>query len=96
MNLAYNFQAQYVALPSAMYLWNRFSRSLIEQRQHYVANGTVNRDLTRSLIYAALEMLLDRNGKPGRQCLLKAICEAVEHPIERNNVLDEVVHLILT
>lgn len=96
LNLAYNFQAQYVPIPSVIYLWDRFSRSLIDQRRRYDADGTFTKDLTRSLVYAALEMFLDRKGKPGRQCLLKAMCEAAEHPIERINVFDEIAHLVLT
>lgn len=96
LNLAYNFQAQYVALPSAMYLWDRFSRSLIDQRQQFESDGTFTKDFTRSLLYTAVETFLERKGKPGRQCLLKAICNAAENPIERNNVFDEVVHLALT
>lgn len=79
-----------------MYLWDRFSRSLINQRQRYQADGIPAKDLTRTLIYAAMEMLLDHNGKPGRHCLLKAICETAANPIHRNNVFDEIVHLILT
>lgn len=79
-----------------MYLWDRFSRSLIDQRQRYEADRSLAKDLTRTLIYAALEMLLDRHGRPGRHCLLQAICETAEHPIDRNNVFDEILHLILT
>lgn len=96
LNLAYNFQAQYVPIPSVIFLWDRFSRSLIDQRRRYDTDGMFVKDLTRSLVYAALEMFLDRQGKPGRQCLLKAICEVVEHPIERNGVFEEIVHLVLT
>lgn len=96
LNLAYNFQAQYVPIPSVMFLWNRFSRSLIGQRQLYDRDGTFAKDLTRDLVYSAIEMFLDHKGKPGRQCMLKAICEAAEHPIERSNIFDEIVHLVLT
>lgn len=96
LNLAYNFQAQYVPIPSVIFLWDRFSRSLIDQRRRFDTDGMYTKDLTRSLIYAALEMFLDRNGRPGRQCLLKAICEAAEHPIARTSVFDEIAHLVLT
>lgn len=96
LNLAYNFQAQYVPIPSVMYIWQKFARSLVDQRRQYDADGMFVKDLTRSLVYAALEMFLDRKGKPGRKCLLKAICEAAEHPIERNSVFDVIVHLVLT
>lgn len=96
MNLAYNFQAQYVPIPSVIFLWDRFARSLVDQRRRYDADSIFGKDLTRTLVYAALEMFLDRQGKPGRKCLLKAICEAAEHPIAQNSIFDEIVHLVLT
>lgn len=96
LNLAYNFQAQYVPIPSAMFIWQKLARSLIDQRRQYDADGIFVKDLTRSLVYAALEMFLDRKGKPGRICLLKAICEAAEHPIKQNSIFDAIVHLVLT
>lgn len=54
------------------------------------------KDLTRQLIYGAIEIFLNNKGKSGRQCLLKSICDAAEHPIIRGNIFDEIVHVILT
>ncbi|XP_031636408.1 uncharacterized protein LOC116349213 isoform X1 [Contarinia nasturtii] len=96
LNLAYNFQAQYVAIPNATFLWNRFTRDLRTQKKLYDQKGVYTRDLTRDLIYGALTLFLDSKGKPGRQCLLKSICDAAEHPIVRRGVFEEIIHLILT
>lgn len=96
LNLAYNYQAQYVPLPNVTFLWNRFSRSLVNQRRQYDLDGSFKRDLTRELVYGAIELFLEHKGKPGRECLLKAICEAAEHPIQRTGVFEEIMHLILT
>lgn len=96
LNLAYNYQAQYIPIPNATYLWNRFTRDLRMQKKLYDQNGAYAKDLTRDLIYGALTLYLDSKGKPGRQCLLKSICDAAEHPIVRGGVFEEVVHLILT
>lgn len=53
-------------------------------------------DMTRELFYGAIEMFLDSKGKPGRQCLLKSICDAAEHSIVQGGIFEEIVHLILT
>ncbi|XP_031636409.1 uncharacterized protein LOC116349213 isoform X2 [Contarinia nasturtii] len=89
-------KAQYVAIPNATFLWNRFTRDLRTQKKLYDQKGVYTRDLTRDLIYGALTLFLDSKGKPGRQCLLKSICDAAEHPIVRRGVFEEIIHLILT
>lgn len=96
LNLAYNIQAQYQALPRIVWPWDKFSRSLDDQRKKYDADGTFAQDGTRQFVYKALEIFMDRKGKNGKECLLKAICEAAVHPIHRGGVFDEVVHLVLT
>lgn len=96
LNLAYNFQSQYIPIPNATSLWHSFTKDLRSQRKMYDEQGYFSRDVTRDLIYAAMELFLETKGKPGRQCVLKSICDAAEHPIERRGVFEEIVHLILT
>lgn len=96
LNLAYNYQAQYVPIPNTTYLWNKIAGDLRKQRKLYDEQGIYTRDLTRDLIYGAMELFWDSRGKPGRECLLKSICDAAEHPIQRGGVFEEIVHLILT
>lgn len=97
LNLAYNFQAQYIPIPTVAFLWDRFSRNLRNQRRQFHSNEIhESKDLTREMVYGAIELYLDNNGKHGRQCLLKSICDAAEHPIAPNGILEEIIHLILT
>lgn len=83
-------------IPNATYLWNRFSRDLRTHKKLYDEQGVYTKDLTRELIYGAMELFWDTKGKPGRECLLKSICDAAEHPIQRGGVFEEIIHLILT
>lgn len=96
LNLAYNYQAQYIPIPNTTYLWQFFARDLRHQRQMYDENGIYFKDVTRQLIYGAMEIFYESRGKPGRQCLLKSICDAAEHPVVRDGIFEEIVHLILT
>lgn len=96
LNLGYNFQAQYIPIPNATYLWHSFGRDLRHQRRMYDESGIHFQDMTRQLIYNAMEMFYDSRGKPGKQCLLKSICDAAEHPVVREGIFDEIIHLILT
>ncbi|EZA61851.1 hypothetical protein DMN91_006483 [Ooceraea biroi] len=57
------------------------------------------RDLDLQDTYVAIENLLDEHGwRDGRQCLLRTICELAETPLrrDRQDILEEVIHLILT
>ncbi|XP_029158777.1 uncharacterized protein LOC114931033 [Nylanderia fulva] len=58
------------------------------------------RDLDLQETYVAIENLLDEHGwRDGRQCLLRTICELAETPLRRiqdQDVLEEMIHLILT
>lgn len=47
-------------------------------------------------MYKALETFMNGKGKNGRECLLKAICDAAQSPIQRDGgVFSEIAHLIL-
>lgn len=96
LNMAYNWQAQYVPLPSAQFIWSKFTRDLINRRRQFDANGIFEKDASRLFVYRAIELFLNSRGKSGKHCLLKAICEAAEHPIEATGVFDQILHLILT
>ncbi|XP_043259035.1 uncharacterized protein LOC122401142 [Colletes gigas] len=58
------------------------------------------RDLNLQDTYGTIENILDRHGwQDGRECLLRTICELAETPFGRirgQDVLQEVIHLILT
>lgn len=96
LNLAYNFQSQYIPIPNTTYIWQVFARELRQQRKLHMESGIYVKDMTRQLIYGAMELFHETKGKPGRQCLLKSICDAAEHPIVRGGIFEEILHLILT
>lgn len=96
LNLGYNFQAQYIPLPTVSFLWTRFDRSLEQRKQQFEQDGSYVNDGTRNYVYKAYEMLMDRRGLNGKQCLLRSICEAAQAPIEHVGVFDEILHLFLT
>lgn len=94
MNLAYTVQGNWVPLPKVIWPWPRFHRSLIDQRINYGTSHSMDR--TREFAYLAVESFIDRNGDNGKQCLLRAICEAAKFPIKPKGVFDEILHLFLT
>lgn len=96
LNMAFNYQAQYIPIPSAMFLWTHWSRSLADQKRKFDTSGVFSKDSTRELIYDFLEIVLNQKGKAGRECVLKTICETAAHPLESRGVFDEIFHLIFT
>lgn len=96
LNLGYNLQAQYTPLPSVIYPWSRFGRSLIDQKENFLKNGTYTPDKTRLFMYNLIELIMNRRGIDGKDCLLKSICEAAHSPIQKFSVFDEILHLLLT
>lgn len=98
LNMGYNFQAQYTPVPSIIYPWTRFERSLHERKRQHDADpaGYAADDGTRQFVYTAYETIVDRRGGNGRQCLQRAICEAAQTPVEHVGVFDEMLQLFLT
>ncbi len=61
LNLAYNFQGQYMLVKPAQYPWEKVKRSLHNQKADFLNNKTTRViDNTRQLVYNAVEMLMDR------------------------------------
>lgn len=96
LNMAHNFQAQFMILPSIIWPWKVFSRSLREQRRLFDEHGAFEPDETRAFVYNALEIYMKSKQMNGRECLLKAICETAHNPIQQRTIFDEVVHTVLT
>lgn len=94
--MGYAIYAQYETISTVIYPWNKYSRSLIEQKENYIRNGSAAPDSTRLFIYNLIETVMNRRGIDGRDCLLKSICEAAHSPIESYSVFDEILHLVLT
>ncbi|KAF0308136.1 hypothetical protein FJT64_020613 [Amphibalanus amphitrite] len=47
-------------------------------------------------IYETAQRTLDRFGVNGKACLLRAICEAAEYPVENEGLLGEILNIVLT
>lgn len=96
LNMAHNFQAQYMVLPRIVFPWNLFSRALDEQKRKSDEDCAFGLDGSRAIVYSILEKILDAKNRNGRDCMLKAICEAQTDPIQRRSVFEEIVHVVLT
>lgn len=60
MNLGVNFQAQFIPIPTIIYPWTRFERSMIHQKKQFLEHGTYVADESRQFVYSAFEILMDR------------------------------------
>ncbi|XP_076763348.1 uncharacterized protein LOC143430805 [Xylocopa sonorina] len=73
--------------------------SNLSQLEPTIIPARLARDLNLQDTYVAIENLLNRQGwRDGRECLLRTICELAETPFTRTrgDILEEVIHLILT
>ncbi|KAJ8979134.1 hypothetical protein NQ317_016752 [Molorchus minor] len=61
------------------------------------ANTRRRRSVSRWDIYKTLERMSEMKGHGGRSCILRAICEAADVPIEKyNGLFEEMFHTIFT
>ncbi|XP_076683161.1 uncharacterized protein LOC143376567 [Andrena cerasifolii] len=89
---------------SCSLLWTNESLLLYPPKTMFQLEPTIiparqMRDLNLRDTYAIIESLLNRHGwRDGRECLLRTICELAETPFgrTRQDVFEEVIHLILT
>lgn len=59
-------------------------------------NEEENEDSVRWSIYRAMDIFLRRQMKiDGKQCILRAICEATQLPIAHDGLLGELLHILL-
>ncbi|XP_022907604.1 uncharacterized protein [Onthophagus taurus] len=60
------------------------------------ANHFLENFLSRKFVYGVIERKLKSHGYPGKNCLLRAICEASEYSMEHTGVLADVFHILLS
>ncbi|RLU21509.1 hypothetical protein DMN91_005882 [Ooceraea biroi] len=84
VSLSYFFEANYGLPPNITY----FEPWLVRKRRR--------RNIDRTAIYRVLEGKFESSGYPGRECLLRAICETSEYPIRHNGMIGDIVHVIFT
>ncbi|XP_032514562.2 uncharacterized protein LOC116768053 isoform X2 [Danaus plexippus] len=92
VSVAWFFEANYYNVANASYfdplLGDIELSSLRTQR-------SISNLLTRRCLYTFVENMLERHGYPGRECLLRAICESSSQFLH-NGVLGDLLHLLLT
>ncbi|KYN32333.1 hypothetical protein ALC56_13190, partial [Trachymyrmex septentrionalis] len=95
ISLSYFFEANYVLPPNITSLepWTGLKRR--------------KRNIERATIYQILESKFERqvrkqiivhydSGYSGRECLLRAICETSEFPLQHNGLIGDIMHVIFT
>ncbi|KAL6255351.1 hypothetical protein P5V15_013689 [Pogonomyrmex californicus] len=84
ISLSYFFEANYGLPPNITYLepWTEVKRR--------------KRNIDRTTIYRVLESKLESSGYSGRECLLRAICETSEFPLQHNGMIGDIMHVIFT
>ncbi|XP_072764320.1 uncharacterized protein [Anoplolepis gracilipes] len=84
ISLSYFFEANYVLPPNITYFgpWTELKRR--------------KRAIDRVTIYRVLESKFESSGSPGRECLLRAICETSEYPLRHNGIIGDIMHVIFT
>lgn len=53
-------------------------------------------DASRKIAYEIVEDILGKEGKNGRECLLRTICEVAETPVNHNGLVGELLQLFFT
>ncbi|XP_031763113.2 uncharacterized protein LOC113510741 [Galleria mellonella] len=95
VSVAWFFEANYYNVANATYFEPLLGDVTISRdRKQRSVNG--HKGLTRSYIYIIIESMLEKHGYQGRQCLLRAICEAATSQYPHNGLLGDILHLILT
>ncbi|XP_045450445.1 uncharacterized protein LOC123659241 [Melitaea cinxia] len=89
-----NFQYQYLQFMniselSRYYFINEVSR---EERD---ADLLARRD-ERLTFYRSVSNMLQMKGMNGQDCVLRAICEAAQYPVQEEALVGEVLHILLT
>lgn len=94
INWAWNLQAQY-RIPEEIILksthWD--GRSL-EQQKKSCENKEISEDTSRILFYNFLELILNRNGINGKECIYRTICEISFSSLKHNGIFGELIDVV--
>ncbi|KAJ8944610.1 hypothetical protein NQ318_011466, partial [Aromia moschata] len=72
------------------------SYSLPQNQTRYVFPPIISDTVTRRFIYNMMETNMQSYGIPGKECLLRAICEGADYTTEGTGVLGDLIHILLT
>ncbi|XP_026326162.1 uncharacterized protein LOC113234855 [Hyposmocoma kahamanoa] len=96
INLAFaaNFQYQYTQFQNISQLSQYyFIKEVSREEREAESRSRKNERLT---FYKAMIGLLEINGMNGHDCVLRAICEAAQYPVEEEGLFGEIIHILLT
>ncbi|CAO1347330.1 unnamed protein product [Diamesa serratosioi] len=94
-NAIRNVQYQYDLPANVKSLFNKFSnrgRSIGSDENERKLVG----DSTRQIAYELVEEIMQRDGKNGRECLMRTICEVAETPLKHNGLMGEVLQMFFS
>lgn len=57
---------------------------------------SIKSDSSRKIAYELVEEILSKEGKNGRECLLRTICEIAETPLSHNGFIGELLEVFFT
>lgn len=53
-------------------------------------------DSSRKIAYEIIESILNKEGRNGHECMLRAICEVAETPVNHNGIIGELMQIFFT
>lgn len=92
-NAIRNVQFQYDTPPNITTIFSKVparQRSLVDGSPIYKA------DSSRRIAYDIIEEILRREGKNGKKCVLRTICEVAETPLKHNGLIGELLQIFFT
>ena len=96
-NAIRNVQYQYDLPADVATLYNKFSnrgrnfKSDNDEKERKIVG-----DSTRQIAYELVEEIMQRDGKNGKQCLMRTICEVAETPLKHNGLMGEVLQMFFS
>lgn len=91
-NAIRNVQFQYDLPPNITTIFSK-----VPARQRSLSGEPIFKpDSSRKIAYEIVEDILKREGKNGRECLLRTICEVAETPVKHNGLVGELLQLFFT
>ncbi|XP_077290263.1 uncharacterized protein LOC143914046 [Arctopsyche grandis] len=99
VSVAYFFEANHYTLENSTWLRGDFEGPLISARgrnERSIGEESLFNSFTRRFAYVILENNIERQNLPGRECLLRAICEHSSSPLHFNGVLGDILYIVFT
>ncbi|KAL0821268.1 hypothetical protein ABMA28_005868 [Loxostege sticticalis] len=91
---AANFQWQYTEFTNISQLSQYYFIKTVSREQREA--DLLHRRDERLTFYRSLTEMLTAKGMNGHDCVLRAICEAAQYPVEEEGLVGEILHIILT